>query len=103
MTKDQLIGIKDQLIGIVSVVVFTVAFFRFLNIWIFELRFYRERNWDFNIDSKYSGAATQGDIVVPNVKGRPLSNRARVLLLVPSILIGSALAVPLSAYLVFNG
>ena len=80
--------------------VFAFVFVRFLKIWIFELRFYHAVNWDFSVDSKYSGSAKLGDIVLAGDKGIPMSNRARVLMLTPLIIVGAALAVVMSVFFV---
>lgn len=82
---------KDQLIGVACAVISGITFARFLKIWIFELRFYHERNWNFSIDSKYSGIATLGDIVTAQNKDRPISNRARVLIVMPLFIIMTVL------------
>ena len=82
---------NDKIVGVACAVVSGFLFARYLRIWIFELRFYHSRHWNFSVQSKYSGIATEGDNVLANNEGRPISNRARVLMVMPLFIIMAAL------------
>ena len=89
---------NDQLIGIACAAISGFLFVRYLKIWIFELRFYHSLNWNFSVDSKYSKIATEGDIVLANNEGRPVSNRFRVLIVMPSFIIMAVLGFTLGVF-----
>lgn len=49
--------------------------------WLYDLKFYRDNGWNFEIDSKNSGTMSNDD------DGPPLSNQARVLFGYPCMVI----------------
>lgn len=55
--------------------------------WFYELRFYRDRNWNFAIDSEYSGMMKWGD-AAPIDEGMAVGNRARVCFWLPFMAFG---------------
>jgi hypothetical protein len=94
---------NDQLVGVACAVICAFFIMRYLKIWIFELRFYHARNWNFSVNSKYSGIATEGDIVLANNEGRPISNRSRVLIVMPLFILMAALGFSLGALFIWRG
>jgi hypothetical protein len=92
----------DRVLGGLSILVFLPFAFRYFRIWFYELRFYRERKWDFSIDSKYSGSAKWGD-AAPNDDGTPISNRTRVQIFMPFMAFGSFFATFLGLFFLIRG
>jgi hypothetical protein len=73
---------KDQIVALITLVTTAILLQRFAVQFYREIRFYRSVNWDFTIDSEFSGSATEGGIF-GHQKGNPMSNQARVMFALP--------------------
>jgi hypothetical protein len=78
----------DRVVGVLGAVVFAPLVFYYFKIWFSALRFYRERNWNFGIDSEYTDLAKWGD-AAPNDGGTRASDRTRVIYMLPFMAFGS--------------
>jgi hypothetical protein len=92
----------DKAVIALCAVVFLPSAVRLFKIWFYELRFYREKNWNFSINSKYSGIAKWGD-AAPKDEGISVSNRARVLFVVPTLAFGFAFGAIAAIFFFFWG
>ncbi len=90
--------ISDRVLGALGVLLFAPTVFWLFKMWFYELRFYRERNWNFTVDSKYSGWMKWGDIVTPRDEGSPVGNRARVCFWLPLMALVFAVGAVLSLF-----